>query len=451
MRRSLPALSTLACLSFSMALPLAGCLSQPTATAGDGGADGATHPGSGSGTGAGSSGVASSSGANSSGGSSSSAGGLSPSACGGGDGGLSAAMIAAATNDQDAVRPYITYMDDLSSHPGCTIAGLATRQAADGTPAGYTAAVINGGNFKCSAKDFGTPSPDDPTNPIIVLVHGNSSTPNDWQAYVNDAAKTPMIAETLVADGYHVYASDVRFDMVPTDMTNNPAKNYDHGWAVPIVQSLLENLFEQYPPPRMFNIAGFSIGPTVIRDALRRMYKKCLNPFSRVHALHFASGGNHGVSTYTMNCGTESSPANSTMAGLASCQLGNRTGYVLTPFETPLNGAQTDIASFDTPCADGNTAYGLTGVCGGNKVVYTTVVFADQPNGSQLDEFVSQASSMLAGATNMTVTQPEPGVCTPAGSTMCQGYFFYPNFEYHYGSIRSAQGIGIAKAALESK
>jgi pimeloyl-ACP methyl ester carboxylesterase len=342
-------------------------------------------------------------------------------------------------------------MDDLATHPGCTTTGIGTRLAIDGTPASYTPAVINGGAFKCSAKDYGTPSPDDPTKPIIVLVHGNSSTPNDWEAYSGDPAKTPMIAETLVGDGYHVYASDVRFDQVPVDKTNNPAQNYDHGWAVPIVQSLLENLFEQYPPPRMFNIAAFSIGPTVVRDALRRMFKKCLNPFSRIHALHYASGGHHGVSTYTMDCVSETNPANSTMAGLAACQLGDRAEYTLTPFEAPLNGAQMDIASYDTPCSDGNTAYGLTGVCGGNTVVYTTVVFADQPNGTLLDEFVSQKSAALVGANNMTVTQPEPGSCTGSGmSMMCTGYFLYPDFEYHYGAIRSAQGIMIAKTALET-
>jgi hypothetical protein len=143
---------------------------------------------------------------------------------------------------------------------------------------------------------------------------------------------------------------------------------------------------------------------------------------------------------------------NGTMAGLAACQLGNREMYEVTPFEKPLNGGNPpDIQSFDTPCSDGMTAYGQTGVCGGNKVVYTTIVFADQPNGTLLDEFVSQTSSALVGATNMTVTEPEPGVCTGSGASMtCTGYFFYPDYEYHYGSIRSAQGIAAAKAALET-
>jgi hypothetical protein len=349
----------------------------------------------------------------------------------------------ASTNklDEDAVPPFITYMDDLSSHPGCTTAGLAARAAADGTAAGYTAAVINGGAFKCAAKEYPLMGADDPSKPIIVLVHGNSSTPDDWEVFSGDPAGTKMISETLIADGYHVYASDVRYDKVPVDTKNNPAQNYDHGWAVPIVQSLLTNLLKQYPAPRMFNLAGFSIGPTVIKDALRRMLRAGLNPFARIHALHLASGGFHGVSTYTTNCGSETAPLNDTMAGLASCQLGDRGAYSLTPFEAPLNGtASPDAVSFDTPCSDGNTAYGQTGVCGGNTVVYTTVVFADPPSGPLLDEFVSQASSHLDGANNMTVTQEET-----------DGFFFMGAFPHHYGAIRSAQGIAIAKAALETQ
>ncbi len=411
--------SLVALLALSSSLGAVHCLSQPTALSTDAGP---TNTGSGTGTGVGS---------------------------GSGSGGCDAGNPACNATNVDAVPPYITYMDDLTTHPGCSTAGLATRQAIDSTPAGYAPAVINGGAYKCAAKEYGT---DDGVKPIIVLVHGNSSTPNDWETYVNDTTKTPMISETLVKDGYHAYASDVRFDLVPADTKNNASHNYDHGWAVPIVQSLLTNLFEQYPAPRMFNIAGFSIGPTVIRDALRRMQRAGLNPFSRIHALHFASGAHHGVSTYATLCGSETAPSNGTMAGLAACQLGDRANYVLTPFEAPLNGAQTDIQSFDTPCSDGNTAYGQTGVCGGNTVHYTTIVSADPTNGPLLDEFVSEASSKLTGATNMTVTDLEPGVCTGTGSSMtCQGYFFYPNFEHHFAAIRSPQGVAAAVAALETK
>ena len=361
----------------------------------------------------------------------------------------SASSLASNPNDQDAIGPYVAYMDNLAMHPGCSTTGLTTRLAVDGTAAGYTAAVINGGAYKCAAKEYGT---DDGAKPIVVLVHGNSSTPGDWEAFVNDASHTPMIAETLVADGVHAYAADVRYDLVPTDTTNNPAKNFDHGWAVPIVESLLTNLFAQYPAPRMFNLAGFSTGSTVLRDALRRMLRKGENPFARIHGILYASGANHGGSAYATDCVNESSPANPTMAGLVACQVGNRTNYTLTPFESPLNGGQLDLPSFDTPCADGSTAYGQTGACGCNTVHYTTSVYADGANGTLLDELVSQASAMLDGAQNLTVTQTEPGTCTGSGSSMtCSGYFFYPSFEHHYGSIRSVQGIAIAKTALEAQ
>ncbi len=348
----------------------------------------------------------------------------------------------------------ITYMDDLTTHPGCSTAGLSTRTELDGTAASYTPAVIPG--FTCAAKDYGAPANEDTTKPIIILVHGNSSTPNNWETYAKDPAQTPMIAETLVADGYHVYASDARYDLVPTDTTNNPSKNYDHAWAVPIVQSLFESLFAMYPK-RQFNIAAFSLGPTIVRDALRRMLNKGENPYARIHAIHFASGGHHGVSTYASECASETNPKVPGMAGAAACQLGDRTNYVLTPFEAPLNGPGgidgiQDEVSWDTPCSDGNTAYGQTGVCGCNTVVYTTVVFADPANGPLLDEFVSETASRLHGANNMTVTQVQDGVCTnPSDQSTCTGYFFFPNFEHHFGSIRSAQGIAIAKAALETK
>ncbi len=401
------ALSVLAGMSLSFALSAAGCLSQPTAVFADAGADtGAT----------------------------SEAGAMTKCSA---DAGPAVAALAATTSNDDAVPPYIKYMDDLSTHPGCTTVGLATRAAADGTPAGYTPAVINGGAFKCAAKDYGTPANDDPSKPIIVLVHGNSSTPDDWEAYSGDPAGTKMIAETLVGDGFHVYASDVRYDMVPTDTTNNPAKNYDHGWAVPIVESLLTNLFEQYPAPRQFSIAGFSIGPTVIRDALRRMSRSCINPFPRIRTLYFASGGNHGVSSYTTLCVSETAPANGTMAGLAACQLGNRAAYTLTPFEAPLNGP-SDAVSFDTPCSDGQTAYGVSGVCGGNQVKYVTVVFQDPEAGPLLDEFVSQASSHLNGALNLTVNELEP-----------DKFFFDGAYPHHYGAIRSPQGVAFARQYLE--
>ena len=331
----------------------------------------------------------------------------------------------------------ITYRDDLATHPGCTSEGIETRVAVDGKPAGYTAAVLP--DFPCSAKAYPAPANDDPNKAIIVLVHGNSSTPLDWEAYADDPAdpNTPMIADRLVADGYRVFAADFRFDKVddPADqMTGNPAKNFDHGWASPILERLLKSLHAQYPT-RMINLAGFSLGTTIIRDSLRRMHHRGEKPFEFVHALHLASGANHGVSTYAALCTDPANPTNKTMRGTVACQLGNRDNFAETPFSTPLNGPSGD---WETPCADGLHAYGQNNVCGGNKILYTTVVYQDPPNGPLQDEFVSQRSAALKGADNKTVSTDDTTT-----------YFLNGLFKHHNGAIRSVEGVNIAIAALE--
>jgi len=421
MRRTAPIFTLLSFVTFAL-VPLAagslatGCLSDSgdTADAGDGGttADGSSSGGDSSTPG--------------------SDGGDPGDGSTGGDG-QAGDDPTANQNNKDSTTD-ITYLDDLSKHPGCTTAGLDARVAVDGTAAGYTAAALP--NFPCAAKEY-APATDDPKKPIILLVHGNSSTPLDWETYSGDTNKTPMIAETLVADGYHVYAADFRYDKVPdpTDTTTgNPAKNFDHGWATPILQGLVASLVQKYPNQKI-NMAGFSLGTTIIRDALRRMQRAGKHPFEHVHSLLLASGANHGVSTFASLCNDVNNPANKTLRGLVACQLGNRDAYDPVPFLIPLNG---DSGSFETPCADGNTAFGQRGVCGGNKVVYTTVVFQDPPSGPLQDEFVSQTSAKLAGADNKTVDQVD--------STK---YFINGLFQHHYGAIRSAEGIAIAKAALE--
>jgi pimeloyl-ACP methyl ester carboxylesterase len=337
------------------------------------------------------------------------------------------------TRNQDSAVD-ITYRDDLSQHPGCTTAGLGSRVAIDGTPASYTPASLPG--FNCAAKEYTPPANEDTSKAIVLLVHGNSSTPLDWETFSGDPNKTPMISETLLADGYHVYAADFRYDMVgdPSDMnTGNPAKNFDHGWATPILEGTLAALFQKYPN-RKINVAGFSLGTTIIRDALRRLLRNGANPFAHVHSILLASGANHGVSTWAY-CNDENNPANKTMRGMVVCQLGNRDNFMATPFLEPLNG---DGGSFETPCADGNTAYGQSGVCGGNHILYTTVVFQDPQNGPLQDEFVSQTSSALSGATNKTVSDVD--------STT---YFLNGALKHHYGAIRSTQGVQIAQQALE--
>ncbi|MBX3259012.1 MAG: hypothetical protein KF782_04785 [Labilithrix sp.] len=330
----------------------------------------------------------------------------------------------------------ITYRDDLANHPGCTKEGIEARLQIDGKPGGYTAATLP--DFPCSAKAYPAPANEDTTRAIIVLVHGNSSTPADWEAHADDPADpdTPMIAERLVADGWRVFAADFRYDKVPdpADAQGNPAKNFDHGWATPILERLLKSLHAEYPS-RKINLAGFSLGTTIIRDALRRMHHRGEKPFEFVHALHLASGANHGVVTFSSLCGDPNNPTNKTMRGTVACQLGNRDNYAPTPFLTPLNGTNGD---WETPCANGINAYGQNNVCGGNKVLYTTVVYKDPPNGPLQDEFVSETSSALKGAENKTVTQEDTTT-----------YFLNGLFKIHNGSIRSAEGVTIALQALE--
>lgn len=331
----------------------------------------------------------------------------------------------------------ITYLDDLSNHPGCTKDGITTRAAIDTKPAGYTAAVLP--NFPCAAKEYTPPATDDPNKAIVVLVHGNSSTPNDWEVYPDQAdPKTQQIAEKLLADGYHVYAADFRYDKVDVDNNNNPGKNFDHGWGTPIMEALLRSLHEKYPT-RKINLAGFSLGTTIIRDALRRMHHRGEKPFEFVHALLLGSGANHGVSTYIAYCSDPNAPKYQNMRSYAACQLGNRDAYQATPFLTVLNGPD---GAWETPCADGLHAFGQNNVCGGNKILYTTVVHTDHlgdgGTGALEDEFVSQKSAALLGAENKDIDANDD-----------TGYFIGGAFKHHYGSIRSPLGVTASVTALE--
>jgi pimeloyl-ACP methyl ester carboxylesterase len=351
--------------------------------------------------------------------------------------GDSSAVDPSTADNADALAKYVPYQDDLTKHPGCSTAGLTTRVSADpnGPMPAYTPVVLAG--YPCAGKEYAVPADDaTSTKPIIILVHGNSSSPLDWETSSKDPTAQPMISEGLVKDGFHVYAVDFRWDLVTDDPTKNPAKNFDHGWAVPILESFVKAIVAKYPT-RKINMAGFSVGTTVVRDALRRLHRADTGIFSHLNVLYLASGANHGVSTFELYCGNVDDPINMNLLGLAACQLGSRANYVPVPFLIPLNGPGT-TDSFDTPCADGSTAYGQTGVCGGNTVKYTTVVFADPANGPLQDEFVDQASAKLTGATNTTVTE-----------TDTSGYFFAPNFIHHFGSIRSAMGVSQGVAALE--
>lgn len=320
----------------------------------------------------------------------------------------------------------ITYRD-LATHPGCSTAGLDTRAASS-----YVPAVIPG--YKCAAKEYALGSvPEDTKKPIVILVHGNSSTPADWERFPADTG-TPMLSEQLVALGYKTYAADFRYDLVDDPKANNTsenaAQNFDHGWATPILAHLLDSVMTANPG-RQISIVGFSLGPSIIRDSLRKLQRAGKNPFARIRALVLAAGANHGVSSFRALCAS-----NPTMRGKVTCQLGDRTSYTPTDFFKGLNG---EGGAFETPCLDGSTAYGQTGVCGGNSVKYTTVVMKDVSGGTYQDEFVSEASSALAGADNRTVSLSD---------TDPSGYFYKGLFKSHYGAIRSDAGLKIILEAL---
>ncbi len=342
------------------------------------------------------------------------------------------------SNEQN--KDAVTYRDDLAAHPGCTTAGLEARAA--GCPArpvpatgeaygGDQIAKIEG--FRCAAKAYPT-TKEDPKKPIVILVHGNSDSPSGWEKYPSDTGG-PQLAERLVDAGFKVLALDLRFDKVDDPRANNDtenlAMNFDHGWAVPIAQNLFESVMKQYPD-RPISIVGHSLGPTVIRDALRRLHRSKAKPFEHVKDLVFVAGAHHGVSSYRALCGK-----NPTMRGKVACELGDRTAFQPTDFLKPLNGPD---GAFETPCVDGDVAFGQKGVCGGHNVRYTTLVMADHDDGKQEDEFVSEASSSLKGANNLTV---------PIGSVDATGYFCGQEAGKPTGLLKNHFGPARSEAALK--
>ncbi len=308
----------------------------------------------------------------------------------------------------------------LETHPGCTTADLK-----------YTAAQIPG--YTCAAKEYAFPAgvTEDTSKPIVILIHGNSSTPADFEKYVKPDSTTeplPMLSERLVAAGFKTYAVDLRIDKtddpVGNNTTENAARNIDHGWSVPIAAHLIDSVMKANPN-RKVSIVGFSLGVTIARDAARRLYQDGKRPYERIKAFVLAAGSNHGVSTYRALCNT-----NPTMRGRVACELGDRNAYGNgTPFLNLLNG---ENGAFETPCADGNTAYGTAGVCGGNKVAYTTVVMKDVSQGTYQDEFVSEASAALKGADNQLLQLTDNDL---------SGYFFNGIFKNHFGAARSEAAL----------
>jgi pimeloyl-ACP methyl ester carboxylesterase len=320
----------------------------------------------------------------------------------------------------------VTYRE-LTAHPGCSTAALS-----------YAAASIAG--FNCSAKEYAFPNgvSEDTRKPVVLLFHGNSSTPKDFETFPGDSAATPMLSERLVAAGFRTYAVDFRYDLVDDPATNNTtenaAKNFDHGWATPIASSFIESMMKKFPD-RKFSMVGFSLGTTIIRDSLRRLAVDGKLDWSRVQDLVLAAGANHGVSTYRTLCTMYMNP---TMRGQVACQLGDRTTYTPTGFLANNNG---EAGAWETPCADGEHAFGVASQCRGHRVQYTTIVMKDVSQGTYQDEFVSEASARLEGADNQLLE------LTDNDAT---GFFYNGIFKNHFGSIRSEHALQIAVDALSN-
>jgi pimeloyl-ACP methyl ester carboxylesterase len=334
--------------------------------------------------------------------------------------------------DLSQINDAIKYRDDLSVHPGC-----ATDYEAN-YPFAYTPASIP--EYRCMAKQYPIPAgvQELRDKPVVLLIHGNSDSPRCWERDTGTMESEPphrsMLADRLSEVGFKVYAVDARIDKVTDDPKHNAAKNIDHGWYVPIAQHFIKSVFKANSG-RRFVLIGCSMGSTVIRDALRRLHIEHMqgdefNPWKDLDRAILLCGGNHGVSTYTKLCGT-----NQTMSSSAACEFGDRGSFAPTPFLKALNGPN---GVYETPCSDGNLAFGSPDTCGGNTVRYTTVVMRDIAQGSYQDEFVSEASSHLEGAENLTIS------LTDFDETEYIASFL----KNHTGSCRSKAAIDIVLKKL---
>ena len=361
------------------------------------------------------------------------------------------------------------YRDDLTNHPGCApraAYGPSTSEpfSSDNEATTATGTTAEIGGYDCAAKIYDQPTPDT-TKPIVILVHGNSSGVTSFEEYFSatlagteinnlagfavtvDTAVREQLATKLVDDGYQVIGFDARVDRVAflTDWTadganGNPFLNIDHGWTVPLLQSLIKAVMRNNPS-RSVSLVGHSLGVTVIRDALRRLFNEfknnqfgSINPYGQLKDVILLSGANHGVSTGATSC-PGGSPTQQSMRSFVTCEMGDRAAFAPTYFTMPLNGPG-DL--FSTPCADGDYAYGERAQCGGNVVEWTTVTMQDIADGMLQDEFVSEASSALDNegcVANELLTLADFDT---------SGYFFTgaPGFlANHFGSARSDAGI----------
>ena len=240
-----------------------------------------------------------------------------------------------ADGDQSLEADYAgRYRDDLDNHPGCQPRAMYGANTSEPlsfdnnamVPAGMPA-NING--YACAAKEYTQPN-EDTTKPIVILVHGNSSGVTTYEEYTrNDIAGTTFtnaggfefmvdamareqLASKLVAAGYRVIGFDARTDLVATlgdysndQATGNPFLNMDHGWVVPMLQSLIKAVMNENPE-RKVSIIAHSLGVTTTRDALRRLYNEtgtgAVNPYGRLQDVVLLSGANHGVSSGAAFC-----------------------------------------------------------------------------------------------------------------------------------------------------
>lgn len=391
------------------------------------------------------------------------------------------------------------YRDDLTKHPGCKPrtaydGKLFLNSSNEATVAPGTPASVAG--YTCAAKEYTMPSgvTVDATKPIVILVHGNSANPNSWEEFANskltdadsstagtqlktasafqitvDSTTREQLAAKLVKKGFRVIAVDFRTEntatltgAVLTAKATDPGfgdaiGNVDHGWSVPILQSLIKSIMAANPTAKVA-VVGHSLGYTVIQDSLRRLYKEykagtsTLNPFSRLHSVVLASGAAHGVANGKFNCTTYK-----TMRGSVNCEMGDRATYTATDFNK-INNGPGDL--FATPCADGDFAYGDAAACGGNVVDYSTITMKDPASGTLQDEFVSVATSRLDMDKNKTLSDGTLQVLDPAcvdnhlielTDYDASGYFMdgLPAFlANHFGSIRSEAGMTFIQTKL---
>jgi len=403
-----------------------------------------------------------------------------------------AEITTTAAQNQSNYLEYDGHYRPLTNHPGCDATNLyydkanttGTTPYKDGNNDGkWTGASAFGGpnaatgfidgdkarinGYACAAKEY-TQTNEDTSKPIIILVHGNSTRPHTWEKFQLEPGTPPntafeqvqftadttareQLAEKLIAARYRVIAVDFRTDLVTNvdpaanSTTQNAAGNIDHGWSTPILQGLLKAVMTNHPD-RKVALVGHSLGVTVARDALRRMYVEhiqskpgAINPFTRVSHVILGSGANHGVSTYDPALGALCAN-NKTMRGTIVCEMGSRSNYVQTYFAKPLNGP---LDLFSTPCADGDYAFGKTGQCGGNVVKYYTLTMTDKEQGKNYqDLYVSEAASRLdmdGCVTNKLTTLNDYDT---------SGYFNKGFIANHFGSMRSEAGLGLVMQYL---